>query len=227
MNHDELIDTIQRLIALSSSANEHESAIALARANELMAKHNISMLDLETERVTAEYTDSEVYTSGRSSATEPFLCNILQKYFFVKAIRFRDRRSKKTTLKFFGDKTNVEIANYVYHGLDIYFRALAEVNMIAARDRRTYYAGVSKGYCDKLQEEREALKRDTGNRNALILVDKALVEAFRNRFPHTGMKSSASLSNNMDAYNQGLRDGREINLRKGIKGNSSTQPRLN
>lgn len=229
MNRDELIDTIQRLISLSSSSNEHESAAALARANELMAKHNISMFDIETQKINAEYSTEEVYTTGRSSTTEPYLCDILQNYFFIKAVSYRDKKTKKTTLKFFGDKTNVEIARYVFKVLDLYFRVYADANHVAAKDRRVYYMGLTRGFKDKLKEEREILNRNSNNKNALVLIDKALVVAFQSRFQITGFKRTSKIGSsnfNSEVYNKGVEDGKEINLRKGLSGSNVPQPKI-
>jgi len=220
MSHDELLDTIQRLIALSSSSNENESAMALARAEKLMAEHNISMADLETQKVRANYGEQDVYCRGRASLKDPFLCGILQDFFFVRAIYIPQGKGKgrKTTLRFFGDKINVEIASYVYDVLDMLFDVFAEANKIPAKSRRSYYQGLCHGFKQKLREERESLNKNDKNRNALVLVDKALVEAFQKQFPNTTETKRSAMHGDMNAYNKGLQDGKDINLRKGVKG---------
>lgn len=226
MNRDELLDTIRRLIALSSSSNENESAMALARAEKLMAEHNISMVDIETQQVKANYEEHDVYSAGRASKKDPYLCSILQDFFFVKAIYIPVGygKNKKTTLRFFGDKVNVEIAGYVYGVLDIVFDVFADTNKIPARSRRSYYQGLCNGFKEKLRAEREALNKNDKNRNALVLVDKALVEAFQKQFPDVKTKKVSASRMDTDAYNKGVKDGKDINLRKGIKG--TEQPKL-
>lgn len=47
MNHDKVIDKIKKLLALSTSSNEHEAALAAANAAALMQQHQISTAVLE------------------------------------------------------------------------------------------------------------------------------------------------------------------------------------
>jgi len=229
MNRDELLDTIKRLLALSSSSNENESASALARANKLMMEHNISMFDVNNETSTSNYDEIDVYTAGRASSKDPYLCSILQDYFFVKAIYIpSDGYQRKTTLKFFGDKVNIQIAVYVYKVLDILFSVYADVNKIQVKHRRAYYQGLCHGFKRKLKEERDAMNRNIASSGtALVLIDKALVKAYNNRFPTTKTKSVSKMTMNDRAYNQGIVDAKEINLRQGIEGTKgTTQPKI-
>ena len=41
-----LLEKISKLLALTSSPNEHEAALAAEKAAELLAKHNLSVADL-------------------------------------------------------------------------------------------------------------------------------------------------------------------------------------
>ena len=49
MSEEKIIDKIRKLMTLANSANEHEAALAAARATELMLKHEIAEAQLATE----------------------------------------------------------------------------------------------------------------------------------------------------------------------------------
>lgn len=220
MDRNELIDTIQRLIALSSSSNEHESASALARANALMAQHNISMVEIETQKVSASYSTDDIYSAGKTAIKDPFILPILKEFFFVRPIYcpVGHGKSYRQVLRFFGDGVNVQIAKYVYKVLDLLYGAFADANRIPGASRRAYYAGLMEGYRTKLREERAELRRNTANCTALVVLDKALVEAFRVQFPRTTIHSSSSIRHDAAAYSQGVSDGAKINIRQGVAG---------
>lgn len=47
MTRERVIEKVRKLLALSSSSNEHEAALAAAHAQRLLAEHNLSMSELE------------------------------------------------------------------------------------------------------------------------------------------------------------------------------------
>jgi hypothetical protein len=50
-DRDDLLQRIQKLLALGTSANEHEANLALSKAQELMAKYAVSMSEVESHGV--------------------------------------------------------------------------------------------------------------------------------------------------------------------------------
>lgn len=59
--HDKIIDKIDKLLRLSRSDNENEARAAMVKAQELIAKHNISREELgqEEERQVVTMTSSQ------------------------------------------------------------------------------------------------------------------------------------------------------------------------
>lgn len=47
MTRERVIEKVRKLLALSSSSNQHEAALAAAHAQRLLAEHNLSMSELE------------------------------------------------------------------------------------------------------------------------------------------------------------------------------------
>jgi len=48
---DKILDKIQKLLALATSSNEHEAALALQKAQALMAEHNLTSTDLHRSQI--------------------------------------------------------------------------------------------------------------------------------------------------------------------------------
>ena len=57
-NDEKLIAKIEKLLRLSSSNNEHEAQSAMMKAQELMAKHNIKMADVNPEEQPQEKVET-------------------------------------------------------------------------------------------------------------------------------------------------------------------------
>lgn len=49
MTRERVIEKVRKLLALSSSSNQHEAALAAAHAQRLLAEHNLSMSELELQ----------------------------------------------------------------------------------------------------------------------------------------------------------------------------------
>ena len=68
-DHDKILDKIKKCLALSSSSNEHEAAIALRQAQKLMELHGISDIDVKAaqaqEKLSTEEISKFLYTAGQ------------------------------------------------------------------------------------------------------------------------------------------------------------------
>jgi hypothetical protein len=58
---EKLVEKIRRLLALSTSSNKHEAQLAMTKASEIMAKHRVSLSEVEVEREVSTPVDSELY----------------------------------------------------------------------------------------------------------------------------------------------------------------------
>lgn len=81
-----LLDRVQKLLALAESDNEHEAALALGKAQALMAEHNITLGRLKLNDVGETHYDSKVSIS----VVKPYelaLMNLVAKAFGCKLLR--------------------------------------------------------------------------------------------------------------------------------------------
>lgn len=221
MNRESLLDSIQRLLALSGSPNQHEAESALAKAQELMLRHQITIAEVETADVGQDdWVDVEAVECSRTPPFEvPFVTEIVAKFFFVRAYwNHRLGRSGKQ-LHFFGNAENVQVAVYVFTYLRRVYRRLWRVasleHGLIGRYMRGYYAGVSDGLNAKLVAEREVVIEQASS-NALMVIQSTLDRRFEDKFPNL-KPHPASKPVDYCAGRLGYGDGQQIDLRDAIE----------
>ncbi len=106
IDRDTIVSRIQKLLALSGSPNEHEAALALQRARELMEKYDVSDLDLAHAGYNVQY----VRFPNRSTIEQQYVSMILRDHFHVRVV-FGNLTSGEC--KFVGYPHHIDIARYV------------------------------------------------------------------------------------------------------------------
>lgn len=220
MNRESLLDTVRRLIALGSSPNEHEARLATAKAAALMLEHNLAMADVNVEGAASghDYCDEVACEYKRTvPADVKSVCSVLMEHFFVHCVT--DRRGGDVKLKIFGDRSNVEVAKYVFTYLLRTFRRLAKENAIPTYGRPCYASGLARGFSDALKEQRD---RDFGGVRctALVASKKELTAAAQDFYDCKLRHGRRAIQRDTGHYSQGLEHGRSIDLRKGVAGNA-------
>jgi len=227
MDRDSLIDTIQRLLALSGSPNEHEAKLALAKAQELMLRHNLSMAEVQAADLHAkEWVEEDAWSGKRSPWEQVFVANIIDKYFFAKCSTLKRRSNGETTLtlRFFGNKENVAVAKHVFVYLSRTFRDLWEGYRRETKSgkglARTFYHGVWAGFKLKLDIERAVEVATEKSKNALVVISDELASAFADHHPDLKSERCTKVRHDSQAYNAGYRKGQAIKLHSAIEGTS-------
>jgi hypothetical protein len=112
LENEAIIAKIQRLLSLSESDNEHEAALALLRANELMLRHNLDATSAAGgDASEIEYCVKIVIPCRRSSPRVSAIADILTE-FFVYPVQ------TSAGLEVTGTRANVEQAAYIAQVLD-------------------------------------------------------------------------------------------------------------
>ena len=218
---DRNLGRIKELLALAGSPNEHEAATAMRLAQKYLLKYNLDLEDLSAAR------DYEfLYLGDCASRVQEYqyvLSNILQEYFFVLAIwtySYDPRRDKPgKRLQICGTKQNLEIASYVYDYVmgaagplwDAHKAATATKKKLRGT-RLQYLAGLLQGLKQKLERQKGSLEREQG----LIWVgDTRLSEYWRHLNPRIRSVSGSGVARSR-GYADGMRDGRKLNIRRGV-----------
>lgn len=211
-NTDKLVDRVKKLLALAgNNPSEEEAKLALMRANELIAKHNLDLSESSGEKI--EYIMAATKHSNNEGYRIP-LANVIAPSFRCKTIMVGNQ------VHFFGRKQDVEacveVYNYVYRvshnmGLRLERQARQEgrnTHGVANSYWRGFIAGISK----ELSEQCKAL---------MVVVPEDVRNEYAARFegcrPYSGGMRHTGYSH--DAYNQGMQDGQHsMKTRKEIEG---------
>ena len=219
---DRDLGRIKELLALAGSPNEHEAATAMRLAQKYLLKYNLDFDDLPGER---DY--DFLYLGDCASRVQEYqygLSNILQEYFFVLAIwtySYDPRRDKPgKRLQLCGTKQNLEIASYVYDYVMGAAAPLWEAHKAATATKKKrrgtrlqYLAGLLQGLKQKLERQKDTLEREQG----LIWVgDTRLSEYYRHLNPRIRSVSGSGVARS-SGYADGMRDGRKLNIRRGVR----------
>jgi len=241
VERESAIEYIRRMIALAeSNPNEHEAQLAMQKATEWMTRYNIGLVEVQESEVTqgADWTTEIAWQGPGIQWDQSFIHPIIEKFFFVQVFtdtlsfkRTSDGRviPKERSVKFFGDKPNVEVARYVYVFLRRTFRNLwddyRKKHNLSLADSRTYYLGLQRGFIEKMRETRERFKSDVKSANALIVLEDRAKEALKEHHPGLIFIKSAPVYGSQQTLEDGKKHGKEINLRDGLR-HQSNQGRL-
>ncbi len=181
------LERVARLLALAESPNVNEAEAAMAAAQKLMLRYNLTSA---ASARTRSYAHRHLGTRAAGSAkAERILAMILGKHFFVECIWvsvYRPRVGKRgSVLEVCGTRENLDIAEYVHSYLLSTGERLWAQHKLAQgirgdRDRRTFLAGVMAGFESKLSGQKKVHESE-----GLVWVgDRDLGEFYRHRNPH-------------------------------------------
>lgn len=225
-----MLEKVRKLLSLAQSENENESFLAMRKANELIEKYNI-------DRVEQDRASGYVYAiiNHKKKRVENYqrrICNILTGHFFVKVV-YADLFDAGNcqvykTIELMGTSENVAISEYVYYFLMNQMEILWKVHQRAktvSRNKRSYRLGLLEGLHDKLDMEARERKLQYGegmshdNVSALICAGDKNLKAFtKMRFPRLVSSRSRAATVNMDTFQAGMDDGKQLKIYKGIEG---------
>ncbi|MBU4236567.1 MAG: SprT-like domain-containing protein [Proteobacteria bacterium] len=238
----QFIRRIGKLLALAGSNNEHEAAIAMEKASQLMARHNLQQI---LEDAQSKFTS--LIINGKTKRLERWqhkICAILLRFFYVKVVTaslydpLQDSHHK--TIEIFGRQENVAIAEYCYAFLAGKLASLWQQNRSriggkGIRARNSYYLGLLQGFYDKLLTQETLTtrpkpeKRDTDRSGVpgmavLIQVEERALDRFVGmRFPRLRRRSATGAMIYRETYELGRKDGGKITLHKGVAEQNSEQ----
>lgn len=236
---------VEKLLALARSANEHEAALAMRKANELICKYNLQQHADDDHR---RYRHL-VINSGlkRLHGWQRGLAIILRDFFFVKVVLaevydpLRDEHHK--TIDIFGLVENVAVAEYCYHFLERELAFLWQAHRAASRpggrrggitEKHSYYHGVLNGFQQTLTAQQQAARpvappspgqgagpsvsrAPVACTSALaVAADWQLDEFVALRYPRLRTRRHSGPRINPTTYDHGRVAGKAIVLNKGV-----------
>jgi hypothetical protein len=217
---------IEKLLALGRSANEHEAALAMEKANELLEKYHLHGLGEGGEhRYACVVIDRK---KKKITGYQKHICSILQEFFFVRIVlsQLYDPSCNESfkTIEIFGTRENVAIGEYCFHFLENRLALLWSANRNRFRgtvqtEKNSYFLGLLRGFHQKLREQRNCRKQETTEplEGALILAEEQRLTWYVGmRFPRLKRVSVRGAKVFGETYREGVEAGRQITLNEGV-----------
>lgn len=227
MENGKVVDKIKKLLALSKSPNEHEAASALAKAQELLDRENLSLSEVEG------FTVSEI---------ESFLMDSKSRYPYWESLLFTklatesdlypysETRQRKIFLWVVGRQKDTEVFGYFLTFLKRTIFKLSDKAIFkekreagrwdrkrAFRFRNSFGVGAVTRVCERLHELRETRLDSNGVCKALVVVRRQEVNDWV-RDNLRLRRKSRKVDTSKSGFEKGYEAGNGISLHKGVSG---------
>lgn len=216
---EKLLQRLKKLLALASSDNAHERELATLKANQLLLEHNLDLSKSHSHENEIVYV-KRVLEASRKSAKHVAIYEIL-KTFFVSPV-FNHGRGI-FYLEVIGDKTSVELADYVAHFLDSELEVIwkqtqkENPNLKGKSSKNSFLSGVAKGYVEKIEKQKSTLATGLD----LVAIEKNIQKNLRIVYPRIGHSSLSGGMHNADAHNAGKVKGSNLSIKPALNSGKS------
>jgi uncharacterized protein YoaH (UPF0181 family) len=211
-----VVEKIQKLLALGESSNEHEAQLSMLKAQELLAKHKLSLKEVSEFKIynsaIKEKISCVTFTKAKWKAN---IGQIVADNFGC-FMFFKTRGTHKIT--FFGREEDIAVCNIVLeYAVDCINSSVKRMRYQYQRDgysskglENDYAKGFTHGIKIKFDEQK-AKNQEWG----LVLVkDKEVVEAYdqKQKTFKRSIDTSTYFQGHDEAYNKGKQDGLKFSI---------------
>jgi hypothetical protein len=228
---DKMGRRVRKLLALAESPNRHEAEVSMAKAHELIAKHNLYLLEQDERR---DFTSVFVGTPAlRHPREEVALADLLQEFYFVQGIwvpaYVLEKGKMGRVLEISGTDQNVKLASYVYdfvrRFIDQQWKEYNEHKGLSRRRKTDYATGIIEGFRSKLSSQNK--KKTRGGKRALIKLGDPLLEKYvAYRYPRTVSERRVMSGKDEKVASDGRETGKKLVIHKGITEKTRDRRRL-
>ena len=221
MVNEKLISKIRKLLALSQSPNKHEAEAAIVAAFELMAKNDIEMSQVEESKSDSAIVLEVLFETGRVNSHVWTVSSILEKYFHVFLIRYKDNGilSRNNVIKMVGKKHRLELARHVYFFIeDASERSWAEykkgLDLYSRRDTMYHKQSFMQGFMEGLEAKLRQSKQGLQEKGLVVVADQELTKY---KSEHTKSKNLKKRYVDADTRLKGFEFGNRTDLFTPVK----------
>lgn len=214
-----ILRKIQKLMSLATSHNSFEAEQAMLKSQQLLLKHNIECahIDEEGEKIYLKRILKQKKENSKMRSIALILETFLVNCVYVRTEDF-------IYLEILGNATHIEIAEYVANVLQLEFeklwdRAKRELNLKGMIAKNSFFMGLAKGYCQKVQALKRNYQRDS--QNALMVIEKKLGEAKEMVYQRLSVSKSCGRYCR-DSAQVGEQMGRNLHIKPAVQKQSKT-----
>jgi hypothetical protein len=218
-----IAEKIRRLLALSTSSNEHEAAAAAAKAAELLHRYNLSMAEIQTPADRADFV-REMIDLGNAAGWRGVLLGGIANVNGAYVVSHGGGR-----YGIVGQPHTIEIVRYLYEYLAGAIDRLADREWARftgwASSPRRWKTSFRFGAIDTILSRLEAQKRahaaESEQSRALIVVtDRALQTAIKQHYPR--LSAGRRIRIGASGYEAGRSAGHGIAINPAVSGGGSS-----
>lgn len=221
-----VLKRIEKLLAMSSSDNEHEAFLAMKEARRLSRAHDLAQIREFFEKDHWDFL-SICHKKKIIPQHQSLLASILTSFYQVEVV-FSSTFDTQTlesykTLEILGLTKDIKLAEYIYHfvwnKLPILWKQYKDRK---ASNRRSFYLGVLNGLYEKHKKDSQNDHKKSLASTDLVTQKKLIAQKASNtRHPRTQNKSYSSDRMLTQSYEDGFRQGIELDIRKGVSSGSA------
>jgi len=225
---DSIVEKIKKLLALSTSANEHEAGRAAQKAQELAFRYELELSTIAGmgQGQTLEYQSHGICLGdGKMLEWRRDLIWCLARHNFCRAFSW----SGTNKMGIVGQRHNFEIVMGLYDYLSATLSRLVErsfvtYKMAGGTDKATAYKnswlrGAVVGIGMQLAEQRKADASSDAGSALVVVKDAELEDAFSSLVGKTSKHQTSNL-NSAAGFLQGRETGKSISLNAQVKGSN-------
>jgi hypothetical protein len=158
-----ILERVKKLLALSQSDNANERDLAIAKANALIAEHQIDLVLLESTGTSKPeaFEEQSVHVGRRMPVECKFIAWLMKSHFRCDVLFGRKGYGSQLvrTFDIIGRKSDAEFGRWLVGYLQEEFKRrwdyYRKAHNVPANERNTFLYGLYTGLNQKLREERE------------------------------------------------------------------------
>ena len=219
---DRILIRIRKLLALAQSRNRHEAEAAMLKAHQLIAKHNIDLLEHRRDRdFVSVFLGAPALRHFREAYT---LAGLVQDYYFVEGIWIPayvlEKGKMGRVLEISGTAQNVQMAAYVHdfvnHFIEREWKSYNRKKGLTRYRKTDFAIGIIEGFRSKLAAEARADEKEPESSALVKMEDPQLIQYMSHRYPHTTSMRRAPLRTNAEVLKDGIQIGKRLVISQGI-----------
>lgn len=210
-----IVGKIQKLLALSESSNKHEAELSMLKAQELLARHKLSLREIKDFKIIKSAIKENIskitFTKAKWKAQ---LANVIADNFGC-YLYFKTRYSHSIT--FFGREEDVTVCNIVLeYAIDCINSAVKRLKQQYIRNgysTKGLENDFAIGFIDGLQVKLEEQKGANQEWGLVLVKDKEVVEAYGQiKFNKRKIDTSTQFQGHSEVYEKGHEDGEKFSI---------------
>ena len=216
----DILEKVKKLMALGSSPSEAEAASAVAKARELLARHGLSLTDVEAH--SPEIVEGVLLEKQRLRSWESQLIHVITLATFTQALHVR--RGKNSHVLLIGREVNTIAAANLFEYLHLVVLKLGRAHSSKVAHLESFKCGVVQRIGERLAYDADKPQNDdvknSEERSLVPLMNKTAEKENKDFIAGKyGKTSTKKTGRRVDAesYHQGIKAGENVSLNRQLQ----------